>query len=412
MNYRCKISVAFLLVLVLLVPLSLSCGGGGQPGVVAITIGEITDLTGPGSPAVITLHYCLQDMISYYNDEGLIPGVKLKMVSWDNQYDPAREVLGYDWAKGKGAKVIVVVIPQSGVMLQPYANRDHVPIVALSTHKDTLDPPGWVFSMSNSADMHLKSLLKWISEEHWNYAQEGRVFKLGLAGWSEPQILAIKQAMEEYQQDNPDQLDFVGSYIVPFSTMIWGHEIDALKDCDYICVMGYPMGSFMKRFQEKGYHATFIDPSAGAASYRGFLVDMLGWEGLDGTLTSNSAPFWTDDTPIVRLARQLLELYRPGQAEDVIYAGLAYVGGVHNLLNAFQILANAVEAVGAENFDGQAYYDAAIKFKTSGPMWEGYPQWEFTETKRYLVNSLIVSEFSAEVEDLVNLSGWLPLITD
>jgi hypothetical protein len=96
----------------------------------------------------------------------------------------------------------------------------------------------------------------------------------------------------------------------------------------------------------------------------------------------------------------------------VIYAGLAYVGGVHNLLNAFQILANAVEAVGAENFDGQAYYDAAIKFKTSGPMWEGYPQWEFTETKRYLVNSLIVSEFSAEVEDLVNLSGWLPLITD
>jgi len=412
MNYKCKISVVFLLILVLLIPLSLSCGERDEPGVVTITIGEITDLTGPGSPAVITLHYCLQDMISYYNDEGLIPGVRLKMVAWDNRYDPSREVLGYDWAKGKGAKVIVVIIPQSGVMLKPYADRDRMPIVALSTHRDTLHPPGWVFNMSNSADMHLKTLLKWISEEHWNYAQEGRVFKFGLAGWSEPQILAIKKAIEEYVQDNPGQVDFVGSYIVPFGTMMWGHEVDALKGCDYICVMGYPMGSFMKRFQEKGYNATFIDPSAGAASYRGFLVDMLGYGALDGTLTSNSAPFWSDKTPITDLARELLQRYRPQQAEDVIYAGLAYVGGVHNLLNTFQILANAIEAVGPENFSGQAFYDAAITYKTSGTLWEEYPQWEFTETKRYLVNDVIISEFSAEAKDLVNLSGWLPLITD
>jgi hypothetical protein len=139
---------------------------------------------------------------------------------------------------------------------------------------------------------------------------------------------------------------------------------------------------------------------------------MLGYEGLDGALTSNSAPFWTDDTPIVRLARQLIDRYRPGQAEDVIYAGLAYVGGVHNLLNTFQILANAIEAVGPESFTGQTYYDAAIKYQTSGPLWEGYPQWEFTETKRYLVNNAIISEFRAEDQDLVNLSGWLPLITD
>lgn len=409
MNPR-KVLAAFL-VLVLIATLGLSCGGGGgEPGVVTITIGEITDLTGPGSPAVITLHYCLQDMISYYNDEGLIPGVKLKMVSWDTRYDASREIPGYEWVREKGAKLIVVIMPQSGPMLMPFAARDKVPIAALSCHKDTLSPPGWVFNMSNSSDMHVKTLLKWISEEHWDYSQG--IPKLGLVGWQEHLIMAVDEAMEEYAQDNPGKFDYVDARIVPMGQIGWAGEVEALKDCDYVVAIGFPMGNIIKEFNQRGYKPTFIDPSAGAASYRGFLVDMLGYEGLDGTLTSNSAPFWTDDTPIVRLARQLLEQYRPKQAEDVIYAGLAYVGGVHNLLNTFQILANAIEAVGPESFSGQAYYDAAIKYQTSGPLWEGYPQWEFTETKRYLVNNVIISKFSAEAQDLVNLSGWLPLITD
>jgi hypothetical protein len=54
MKCKCKMAAAFLLILTLLVPLSLSCGGGGGKGV-TITIGEITDLTGPGAPALIPL---------------------------------------------------------------------------------------------------------------------------------------------------------------------------------------------------------------------------------------------------------------------------------------------------------------------------------------------------------------------
>jgi hypothetical protein len=170
------------------------------------------------------------------------------------------------------------------------------------------------------------------------------------------------------------------------------------------------MGSFIEEFQRRGYSATFIDASAGAASYRGFFVDMLGYDRLDGTLTSNSSAFWSDDTPIVSLAKELLDRYRPGQAEDIIYAGLAYVGGIGNLIATFQILQNAIEKVGAENFDGQAYYDAAVKYRIGGPLFEGYPEWGFSETKRYLVDHLLIQEFSAEDEDIVSLSDWLPLV--
>ena len=62
----------------------------------------------------------------------------------------------------------------------------------------------------------------------------------------------------------------------------------------------------------------------------------------------------------------------------------------------------------AENFDSQAYYNAAIEYQTSGPLWEGYPQWGFSETKRYLVDHICVYKFDAETESLVRVSDWLP----
>jgi len=406
MNRNWKKAVASVLVLALIAVLSFGCAKKAEEKVV-ITIGEITDLTGPGSPAVIPLYYCLQDVVRYYNEEDLIPGVELDIVTWDNRYDPAREVPGYDWVREKGAELVVVVIPQSGVLLKPFADKDKIPIASLSTHKETFEPPGWVFNMSNSSDMHVKTLMKWISEEHWT--GEGPA-KIGMAGWSEPMILAMEEAMEEYCQEHPDEFEYAGTYKAPFGTPTWGHEVGALKDCDYISAVGFPMGSFIEEFQRRGYSATFIDASAGAASYRGFFVDMLGYEALDGTLTSNSYAFWSDDTPIVSLAKELLDRYRPGQAEEIIYAGLAYVGGIGNLAATFQILQNAIEKVGAENFDGQAYYDAAVKYRIGGPLFEGYPEWGFSEPKRYLVDHLLIQEFSAEDEDIVSLSDWLPLV--
>jgi len=101
MNRSWKRAIAALLILVLVVPLCLSCGEE-EEGVVTITIGEITDLTGPASPAIIPLHWALADMVSDYNEKGLIPGVKFKVVSWDNKYDPSRDIPGYEWVRERG----------------------------------------------------------------------------------------------------------------------------------------------------------------------------------------------------------------------------------------------------------------------------------------------------------------------
>jgi len=408
MNCKCKILVASLLILVLLVPLWVGCGG--QKKGVTIKIGEITDLTGPASPAIIPLHWALQDMVRYYNEGGLIPGVKFNLVTWDDRYDPSREVPGYDWARGRGAKLIVCVPPPTAVTLKSFADRDEFPICSLSTTEPMLESPGWVFCFSNSHYRMMKTFLKWIHDVDWDYSQG--IPKIGLAGWDEAAIHDDDRALKEYASAHPDQIEYVGARIVPFGQIGWSGVVEALKNCDYIEAKGYPMGPFIREFQSRGYRARFFDVGT-ASSYRGFLVDQLGWEALDGVLTPNMFLMWNENDPVVDFAKTLLYRYHSkAEVEKTIYAGGAYVGGIRELVAVFQIVETAIKAVGAENFSPQAFYDAAVHYKTTGTLWEGQPQWSFSETKRYLADDIAIYKFDASVKDLVWVDGWIPLVTE
>lgn len=69
MKRKCKMAVAFVLILAVLVPLSsLGCGGGGDEKV-TIVIGQMTDLTGVASPALKHITRITQDIARYYNDK-------------------------------------------------------------------------------------------------------------------------------------------------------------------------------------------------------------------------------------------------------------------------------------------------------------------------------------------------------
>jgi hypothetical protein len=72
----------------------------------------------------------------------------------------------------------------------------------------------------------------------------------------------------------------------------------------------------------------------------------------------------------------------------------------------FDILRQAIAEVGAENFDGQAFYNAAAKFKAH---YDGYPEWGYSETKRYLLSDVLAYKWSAQVGDLVRVSDWIPV---
>lgn len=411
MKHLWKRAITSSLVLALVAALCLGCAGPSLEKVV-IRIGQITDLTGISSPSLLPLNYAVEDAAKYYNDEGLIPGVEIKIVTYNEQSDYSREVPGYDWVRERGAQIIITLLPTTGEILKPFSDKDKVPLAALGGSMALVEPPGWQFWFNAPPSHEIRTLLKWISENDWDWETEGPA-KIGFAAWEAPYQIELEDTLKEYCQDHPEQFQWVGGYLVPIGTPTWSGEVEKLKDCDYIVrgAIAQATGAFAREFEARGYTTTYIGGSA-VTSFRGFIVDFCGWEALDGALTTSTCPWWNEPSAIVDLAETILDRYRPDEAEDMIHAGTGYLGGLHNMLEILEIVQAAIEEVGAENFDSQAFYDAAMNYETTGPMWEGYPDWSFTETKRYLVDQVMIYEWSAEAEDLVRRSDWLPFVTE
>ena len=119
-----------------------------------------------------------------------------------------------------------------------------------------------------------------------------------------------------------------------------------------------------------------------------------------------------DKSPLVQRMYDMLLRYRTGGKDISNYAdNQAYEGaGASFVAVPFDILDRAVNEVGAQNFNGQAYYDAAIKYKTDGPIWENYPVNGYSETKRTLMDYTALWRINAAEESFKWAGEWLPIM--
>jgi hypothetical protein len=109
----------------------------------------------------------------------------------------------------------------------------------------------------------------------------------------------------------------------------------------------------------------------------------------------------------VQLATTLVNRYHSGgEAQDIIASGNAYVGVAFMVTGILEVLQQAIQNVGAKNFNGQAYYDAALNYKTTSSMWAGCPEFGFSETRRTLMDKSVITVY--EGENYVRISDWLP----
>jgi len=378
---------------------------GEVDGEGTFNIGLITDLTGPASVEMVPLAQALMDLVRYVNEEDPMPDVEIKVITYDTRSDPARGVPGYDWLKERGAKLLFSPLPMVGELLKPFVERERIPLLMTCGSYPLVDPPGWAFCSVSPVSYQINCLLRWISEEHWDYVEGAP--KIGLVGWYDATTVELETAISEYCQAGTDEFDYVGGFLAPMGTVVWDAQVELLKECDYVCIpqTGVASATFVKEFRENGYTATFIGTDT-LSAFQGMLVGTCGWEALDGMLTVDSTLWWDADHPLVGLAKELLHRYDPMGAEDMIYSGSSYVSGIQQAYFFLDILRAAIEQVGAENFTGQAFYDTAVAFETT---YEGLPEWGFTETIRYASKHVAVYEWTAEWEELTRVSPWLPV---
>jgi len=406
MSHRWRnLAASCAIALLLLTTLGLGCGGGnGDGGKVVIVVGDITDMTGVAATALVPMLWGIEDTADYINQHDPIPGVTLKVVHYDARYDPSRDIPGLEWCISKGARVISTPLPSTADTLKAQAERSKVPVFTWASSDAMVTPPGWVFCNNPQSGRMIKAHLEWISENDPKFLALGRPARIGAAGWQEPYQIDVTKGLEEYCAANSDKFDFVAGFLTPQGTVSWSGEVATLVDCDYVLLPGTGNGitTFAKQFRQKGGTATFIDLDA-VPAYKGLLLDAVGWDWMDGTLTSTVAGWWTDGLSLTDLALEIVYQYRPDEAQEMIDAGIGYMGGITGNVPFFDIIRKAVEQVGAENFDGQAFYDAAITFSKT---YEGYREWSFTSTKRNLASHVICYEWSKDAGDLVRVGEW------
>ena len=385
-------------------PTSTETGHVGEE--VVITIGNLTDITGVSANAQEVINLALDDLIKYFNEENLIPGIELKVVTYDGQFDPARDIPGYEWLKEKGADLLVSGVTSVPITLKPIVDEDQILLFTLSGELETLTPPGYLFAPASLAEHEGLTLMRWIGENDWDYQTKGPA-TIGAAAWGEPNAQSFIEVAEAYAEAHPDQFEWIDSFTTQVGSFIWTAEAEALKDCDYVFTNA-PIVAFVREYRNAGGTGKLIGGGPHIALMR--LVDDADlWDEIDGMLFVTPSRWWGEQGELVELREQLLYENHPDRAEDIKRMGGAY-NALDNFYVVLDIIRIAAENVSPANIDSDALYEAANAYSLVA---DGVERYSFGETKRYACNVYSICEAREELRDLVRIEPeWIPTVTE
>lgn len=422
MNFSSRVCIGLLVVVLMVLTGTIACGGGSDDDKgtstpdetlapakddVVLTIGNLTDYTGVAATAFEIINMAMKDMVEYYNENNLIPGVEVKVIDYDGGYDPSRDIPGWNWLRERGADLIFAGAPHSVITLQSVADEEGVMLFSTSIGMDLFAGPGYLFSLGTIPEWEANTLLTWIAENHWDYDANGPA-RIGGAMWESPYDLAFFDAMEEYAEIHPEQFTFVGGFGVPFGTFTWGPEVDALKDADYVFPCTACLTGFAKEYRNAGGKATLIGNGAHAA-FISLVHDARAWDEIDGMLFILATKWWTDNGDMVDMSKDLLHQKHSGSAENIMKSGTGYLT-TYMAYVMLEIIANAAEAAGPENIDSEALYDAANSLSIAA---DGVELYSYVgKTIKSVSNYYMVQEARLDGEDLFPASDWLPVVVE
>jgi hypothetical protein len=379
----------------------------GDGGNVTLVIGHITDLTGPASTALKPMTQGLTDLANYYNEHNLIPGVFLKVVDYDTQYDPSKDLLGWEYVKQKGAQFVICELPTTGDSIKNVAERDKIPVFGYATTDAQIDPPGWVFCQQPTGNYEMQTLLNWVSENDWDYSKG--IPKVGGAGWNDPASISYQLGIRQYVEAHPDKFELGPLVTAPMGSMTWTSEVAALMDCDYVMppCTSVSITTFMQQYLEAGGKTKWLFNGAHSA-YMDMIPASLGWTALDGIPMILTYRYWGDvDSPMNDLAVELIETYHQAEA-TALKSGSGYLASFNGSWVAFGLIQKAAERVGPDKLNAQAIYDTAIDDLSVETLDGQVATWSATE--RTGIDYYCIERISAAKQGLERQGDWVPAL--
>jgi len=426
MRLSATIAISVLLLSLVALPLLAACGGDGDKeeptatetatakptvtvtptkpaGPVKVKIGNLTDLTGIAAVPMQAVNAGFEDIVRYYNENNLIPGVEVEVVNYDTQSDPSKDKPGWEFLKERGCVVMEGWLPAQAPGLQPLAEQDKIPLFLSNAPIELLATPGYMFLTGVIPEERAWNYIKWVMENDWDYKTRGPA-KVGAAAWVSDNPDEEWDQYKKYAEMYPERMTWVGGYAVPPSTFQWTGEVEALKNCDYIHPPNM-FSAFVKAYVSAGYDKAKFMCTDSMVAWFAVLDDMKLWPDIDGTLFITQSEWWGEDAEYPKLANDLVRKYRPGSLDEFTRSGKGYFSVINGMI-VLEAIKNAAAKVGPENIDAQAVYEGAQSVKLS---FDGIQRFSFTETKRDAVDRLAIYKADGSAKGLVRASDWLAI---
>jgi len=346
-------------------------------------------------------------LLEYINAEDPIPGVTLKLLTYDSKSTSDVALAGYQYLEGQGAKFIAVTDTEVIPSVKSQVDLDKFPVFMCSGTAVATDPPGYVFPIPMIFYDQIQPLMEYIMDS-WDYDSNPSGPKIGLLAWPVEYGLDRRDAIEDYIDDNPGKFadDAAVIQIVSPTATSFTSEVDALKNCDYIFAgaTSTAMNPFITLMRSSGYTDPvfcFLGSDTGFMSI--YAATAQSRENIDGTLWASDAGYYkTDFNEIADLSRYLVDNYFSEDVTDIT-PGLTTL--VISLLAPIDILREALKDLeDPSDLTGQMIYDATTSMTFD---YEDFPTADFIDGNRALLTQVKVYRYDADANDWHPISDWI-----
>ncbi len=148
---------------------------------VTMTMGLISDLTGPTASGSMGDNWGIEDYFKWANETGYVPGVKFETVFYDNRFDVGRSINGYELMKTRKVQAVWIQMTGAAYALVPKAAGDKI-VVFVPGPPKVLSPTSWAFSAEASYADGAGAAFEWMIEDWKKQGKPGKP-KMASLNW-------------------------------------------------------------------------------------------------------------------------------------------------------------------------------------------------------------------------------------
>jgi branched-chain amino acid transport system substrate-binding protein len=324
---------AFFLFFILVIP---AAHGQATPGVTEkeITIGSCSALEGPSHALGVQTVTGAKAYFSMINDEGGVHGRKLKLIAYDDSYDPAKtEACFQHLMNDKVFALGFFVGTPTAVKYVPMAESNKIPLVGLFTGAQTLYVPlrHWVVNVRASYFDETKEQIDGL----WNTLGYK---KIGVIYPEDPFGATVLEGVKTALKAHDAEPVATGSYVRQTTQV--GGAIDTVRAANpnAVVVVGPPntVAPILKQAHAKGWKPLLLTVSFVGTDE---LIREAGEDAEGVVITQVVPPYYLTDLKTVALYRRTMQKYFPSEQPGFV--------SLEGFVDAM-VLAEGLKKAGAE----------------------------------------------------------------